>query len=493
MTFTYRLVSGTFQLTISNGVARLLSVVTMPVLTAWLSPQAYGVASLVGTLISLASVFALVGIDVSYTRAYFSTKQPSGTSVERYCWRFATLMSLLAAVFVAIAWWMTNRHSNELDQRLAILLALGVVFSVASTMAQTRARLAGSYRALSLTIIATGVATSAASIGIALWWRQDALALLLPMVLGYLMPTVLLGAPSISELKNPSGLTSREGAALIKIGLAGIITAPMYWLLSSSDRWFLQHYQGAEAVGIYSIGYNVAMVGMMVNTAVMAVWLPEASREYEHDQIRARTTLGTLMSRMITAMALIWLMATAAGGDIVHWLANERFHSSAEFVPFIAAGVFFYGVSQLALYGLVLVNQFKWAALWWFVGGLVCTLLNVTLVSRHGGLGAAMTQGISFALIFIGILATSQYMYPLQLSWIRLATVMVIIVAAGVFLASSWHANAPISLLLKLPIGIAIAFVAGWIVAPDWCARGIDYFRRDPSPQKCVGVRNGVS
>ena len=52
MTFTRRLVSGTAQLTLSNGVVKLLSIVTMPILTTLLSPQAYGVATLLGTIIS---------------------------------------------------------------------------------------------------------------------------------------------------------------------------------------------------------------------------------------------------------------------------------------------------------------------------------------------------------------------------------------------------------------------------------------------------------
>ena len=85
------------------------------------------------------------------------------------------------------------------------------------------------------------------------------------MLLGYLIPVLVLGMPSVFELTKLSGLTRRESVALIKIGLAGVVTAPMYWLLSSSDRWYLQHYHGAEAVGVYSIGYGIGIVGTMFN------------------------------------------------------------------------------------------------------------------------------------------------------------------------------------------------------------------------------------
>ena len=76
MTFASRLFSATTQLTLSNGAVRLFSIVTMPILTALLSPQAYGVATLVGTVISLVSVFGLAGVDMSYARAYHSAQQP---------------------------------------------------------------------------------------------------------------------------------------------------------------------------------------------------------------------------------------------------------------------------------------------------------------------------------------------------------------------------------------------------------------------------------
>jgi O-antigen/teichoic acid export membrane protein len=478
MTFGGRLIFGTSHLTLSNGVVRLLSIVSTPILTSLLSPQAYGVAALVGTAISLVPTFAFAGIDMSYARAYHSAQPPSGAIVERYCWRFAILGALLSAVLGAVAWWFYNRNSIDQDGRLATLVALGIIFSVLHTMAQTRARLAGRYRAITLATIATGIISLSASIGIAVIWRQDALALLLPMLLGYLVPVVMLGAPSITDLARPSGLTRNESAALIKIGLAGIVTAPMYWLLSSSDRWFLQHYHGAEAVGIYSIGYSVAIIGMMFNNAIMSVWLPEAAREYEQDPAGAQVTLGRLMASLVALMALIWLAVAAAGGDTVRWLANERFHSGADYVPYIAGGVFFYGVLHLANTGLLLAKQLNWAALWWLAGGLVCTLLNLALVPKYGGVGAAVTQSASFGLISLAIFATSQAKCRLQLDWSRLTTVMLIILPAGIWLAPPWHGTAPLSLLMKLPVGIAVALTVAWLMEPESCVKGIDYLRR---------------
>lgn len=463
---------------VSNGVVRLFSIVSMPILTSLITPQAYGVAALAGTLISLMSVFALAGIDMSYTRAYHSAQPPSGANVEHYCWRFAMLGALLSAVCGAMAWWFFNKDSIQQDYQTGIIVVLGIAFSPAYIMAQNRARLAGRYRAMALSTIATGIVCVAAGIGIAATWRQDAVALLIPMLLGYLLPVLLLGVPSIVWLAKPSALKRHEGAGLIKIGLAGVVTAPMYWLVSSSDRWYLQHYHGAKAVGVYSIGYNVGIIGLMVEMAIRSVWLPEAAREYEQDPAHAQVTLGKLMSRLVILLALVWLAVAAAGGDIVRLLANERFHAAADYVPYIAGGVFFYGVLHLANAGLLLAKQLNWAALWWLAGGFVCALLNLVLVPRYGGVGAAVTQTVTFGAISVAIFATSQAKCRLHLDWSRLVITAVIILFAGILLAPPWHGIPLLSLLMKLPIGIAVALVVALLMAPDWCGKGLDYLRK---------------
>ncbi len=478
MTFARRVLTGTAYLTLSSGSVRLLSIVLMPIVTRLLSPQAYGVASLAGTVISLATAFALAGLDVTYARAYHSVQPPNGRVVEQFCWRVSLLGATVTAAIAGGAWLWLGTLYAEFNSAFAVFVALGIVAAVANTMAQVRARLASGYRRMALAIVVSGIVGAAANIAIAVWWRQDAVALLASMLLGYLTPALLLGAPPVSDLAETSILTREEGLSLIKIGLAAVVTAPMYWLVSSSDRWFLQYYRGAETVGLYSIGYNVASIGVMANAAIMSVWLPEASREYEQDPERAKAVLGHLMSRLVAAMALIWLVAASAGGDLVRWLAGERFHASADCIPFIAGGVFFYGVSQLGLYALVLVKRLKWAAAWWLGGGLGSAVLNAVLVPRFGAIGAAITQSTSFALIALGILATSQRLFRLELSWGRLITVLAVVLIAGRFMASPWHAASMLSLLTKLPVGLAVAAVASWAIAPDWVARGVALLRR---------------
>lgn len=484
MTLAHRLFAGTAQLTLSNGAVRLLAIFTMPVLTALLDPQAYGVASLAGTVIALAAMVALAGIDMSYARAFHSAQPPTGTVVERFSWRFALGMAVLIASITGIGWRLLapGDLGGELQGWLPWIVASGIVLSVAHTMAQTRAQLGARYRAMSLAIGAAGVLSVTCSILIARYWRQDAAGLLLAMLLSYLVPVALLGMPHPRTLLRRSSVRRDEGSALLRIGLAGVVTAPLYWLLSSSDRWFLQHFAGLEAVGIYSIGYSVAIVGMMINNAVIAVWVPEASREYERDPMQARETLGAVMSRLIAVMALVWLAVAAGGGDIVQLLANERFHAAREVVPFIAGGVFFYGVLHLGNGGLLLARKLELAIAWWLAGGAVCAVLNLKLIPVLGSVGAAMAQTASFALIGLGIFGTAWRTMRFSLAGWRLAAVLALVLVLGIAMAPPWHASPLSSLALKLPIGMAVTAITLWFMAPAWFAARVDHLRRMALP-----------
>ncbi len=292
------------------------------------------------------------------------------------------------------------------------------------------------------------------------------MALLISMLVGYLLPIIILGVPSFSRSFDHS-LSTQQRAQIVKIGLAGIVTAPMFWILSSSDRWFLGYFQDSASVGIYSIGYNIAIIGTIVNNAVHASWLPEASRLYEQDAALASQELGLLLERILMILAIVWLAIVASGGDVVRLLAGPAFHSAAQVVPLLAAATFFNGAMHLANAGLLLKKKLHLAIYWWVASAIICLGLNWYLVPMHGRIGAAITQVVTFAFVTLGIYITSQHFFPLKLRVFRLIILMAIIVSLGLVMFPAWSVSPIVSLLLKFPIGISIALLIFYFEAPD--------------------------
>ena len=174
-------------------------------------------------------------------------------------------------------------------------------------------------------------------------------------------------------------------------------------------------------------------------------------------------------------MCLAWLLVTAAGGDVVRMLADDRFHGGTRYIPLIAGGVFFYGLSHLASTGLLVKKNMKPFASWYTLSAIISVLLNLLLIPKIGAIGAAAVQCISFAAASSGIMWSSQKSYPLNIEYKLLLIVMPTILMVGLIMSLPWG-NVPfLSLCYKLPIGINISLVVFYFVATDWFNRCIEY------------------
>lgn len=471
MTSTARLTKAVSWLGFGNAAVRALSLVTMPLLTRWLSPAAYGEAALVSTVVSLASVFALAGMDMSYSRHYFANDPADSDAIEIFCWRVVLGLTLVFAAVAALAWIGGISHWLGMNAGFVGFVTIGIAASALSTMAQTRARLQGRYRAIAVALWISGVAAAVTTLSVAHYWRQDAWPLLLAMMVGYVLPILWLGVPAPAKLLKNSGLSRNRAWSIASVGLAGIITAPAYWILSTSDRWFLARFHGADEVGIYSIGFTVGTLGMMLNTAIISAWLPELARLESVDAVEHASERGRLVQLLAAAMLIVWLAVVSSGGDVIRALADSRFHGAAIYVPYLAAGVLFHGCLHVGNALLVMARKLHWSAAAWSVAVAVCITLNYWLVPRYSGLGAAVTQFVSFLVVAVLVWVAVSRFAPMRLDWKRIGVGAIIAAVTGSAMSVPWNQSAWLSLAVKFPMGLSVAVLLLWILAPDVFSR----------------------
>ncbi len=467
MSIANKLVSAISQIAASNAIVRLLSIATMPILTRLLVPEAYGVAALASTTISLLTTLSITGMGMTYARTFHYTKPPGGKAIEKFVWRYIVVNAISAACLCMIAWELVISDYYSLQRYLGIVVGTGILLNVIKNIAEVRARLNNLYSKLSFSILISGFISASISIAIALWWRQDELALILAVLGGSLTSILILRTPNLRVLLAPLEITRSERLQLLKIGLPAIITAPAYWVLSSVDFWLLNYLEDANSVGIYSVGCSIGLMGMMINKAIHSVWLPEVSRLYESSVPNVRDQLARLIEPLVSMLCIVWLAVTSAGGDMVRLLAAPRFHDAADIIPYISAGVFFYGVLHIANAILLLKKKLHHAIPWWFLGALLSLGLNYFLIQNYGRLGASYTQAITFAFVSIGIVSSAQRLFPLKLRWGRIFLIMTTFAASGIIMHPPWSSSSMMSLLLKLPIGIIISSTLFILANPD--------------------------
>ncbi len=466
----WTVIGGTGIIASAGAASKLFSLVSSPILTRLLGPSPYGVVALLGTVTSLATTAALMGLDHSYARFFFDGTSEKKEAVERFCWRLSLASAVLVSVLAGGGWWVWSSRA-DLPGSLALMVTIGVFLFVLNSMAVTRQRLKGAYRRIAVSITATGGSGAVLAILLALFWRKDAWTMLVAAAGGTAIGILIAGLPSKETILRKSGLPRPYLSEVMRLGLAGAAITPMFWLMNSVDRWFIGMWQGQGPLGIYAFSMTVGTIGLMVNNAVTITWFPEATRIYEDSGSGSSQEIGRMWSRLVGAYLVVWLAVTAAGGDTIRVLADRRFHEGAAYVPWLAGGIFFYGIGSLANTGLLLRKDLSPVVVWWGIGALANIAMNYFLIRRIGPYGAAVAGCVSYAIIAFGVMRSAQGRFRLPIPWGPLAWSGSLTLLAGLVMGPPWSPSPVLSLCLKFPAGVVCAAVLMWIVAPDWAKR----------------------
>lgn len=469
MSLVRNVLAGAGIITVAGVLSRLLSLLSVPILSRLLGPEPYGVAALLGTVVALAATLALMGIDMAYARFFLQIEGADKDSIEGFCWRHACASAAAIAGALGVGWALLGgRWVGAGHEWLSVFLVLATLLSVLTTMATTRMRIAGRYGLLAGALVAAALVTMVVNIGLAWAGVLNEWALLGGVLAGSVTTLAILKLPGRQVLLRPSGLDAQTRRTVLFLALAGSVTAPMHWVISSSDRWFLASFVDNATVGIYAMVGNFVSVALLLNSSLTLTWFPEASRVYEQRSEDTLKELGTLSAQLVVVLGLVWVAVCAAGGGIVRILTAQEFHSGTGLIPWLAGGIFFYGVATLATTPFFLENRMRTVALVWVLGAVLSVTANLVLTPRLGAKGAAMAQCLSFAAIALYLVALGRRVLHLPVQWLRLGLSLTLAFVAGLAMSPPWAAVPAWDLAAKLPMFVLAAAGLIGVIAPQW-------------------------
>jgi O-antigen/teichoic acid export membrane protein len=448
--------SGALQLTLASVLTRLISLISFPVLTHLLAPEAYGMAGLATTFIGIFTIFGMAGQDASYIKCFHDAGNYERAAVERFYSRYAWIAGSTGALTACGAWLLFtySRHLQS-SKLVGVFVAIAVLGGVVTNFLQARARLIGAYTRLTIATFTAGIGATFISICVAWLWRRDEIALLA----GNLSFWIAFGMlPHATSHNAPRVLSRRDMKMMMSIGLPLLATAPAYWIFSSSDRWFLATYSSPAELGVYSVGVTIGSLGQMVTSALCNVWYPELSKRMHHPDNINLDDLAKAHTLIVWALLIVCFGLSLFGGDIIHLLANRRYWGASEYVPLIALGLMFYGINQFQGFGFTIARKNHVLPLIWAAGVALCLGLNWCLVPRYGGYGAAVSQCLSYLFVAIITWVVSRRYMPFGPAWVRLVGCFIALGAVAVYADSKLAAgNEFVSVAVKTVI---LAFMA---------------------------------
>lgn len=384
----------------------------LPLLTRYLSPQEYGLVAIYQALVSFLIPFIGLSANQSIARSFFmKSKTDFALFMGNACFLFL-LSTFFFTVLCCLAFLFTDSFFG-----LSLFWLCSIPLAAVTTMiyrsnliilrSEARAGCFSLYEVLFMTLNMTLSVVLVVSFK---WgWEGRVWALVLT--------PALFGAIAFLHMRKAEFLTFRIDRKYIKEVID--ISLPLIWhalginIIFFSDRLFLDHLLGKEAVGLYTVGYYFGMTIYILAVALANAWDPWLYKKLSAPQKHhKRTTI------LLTYAAFLGILAAAGTVSFLSpWLIDrmtpEPYHSSKLFVPWIAFGYAAFAMFSMLSPYLVQEKKTRFIGISTFLASIINLCGNYILIQTQGAVGAAQATLISLCFLLACTWCFSQRFYPM--------------------------------------------------------------------------------
>jgi O-antigen/teichoic acid export membrane protein len=217
--------------------------------------------------------------------------------------------------------------------------------------------------------------------------------------------------------------SGEELKRLLSYGLPLVLSGLAMVVLSSADRYYLNHFSTLSQVGLYALGYQLGMVVLVVLVNPLSlIWPPmllavkddPEAREYYSRSLTYFLLLGMFISCGVAGLAK----------EILHVIATPAFYPAYKIVFLICLSYVSLGAVRILHVGIALQRKTQYEPLVVGIPAGINLLLNYFFVQRWGMMGAAWAMLLCCVLMAILQYAIAVRFYVVPYEWGRITKII---------------------------------------------------------------------
>lgn len=397
---------------------KIVAFAMLPIYTRFMTPEDYGILHLVSMTLEIVSIIAGSRLATGIFRFYH--KAETEDDKNRVLGTALSLMSLLYFVAGAAVWIFAVPISNlvfDVPDRANFIIVGGLGFAFSSLLIVPISHLQLIQRSK------TFVAVNAAKLGIQVTLNVVLLVIFsmgaMGVLISNLVANIAIGSLVVGMMVRAVGvrLSGQAMRDLLRFGIPMIGTQVAGFILTAGDKFFIQHEDGTDAVGIYGLAYQFGFLLTAVGyLPFQTAWDPvrfEVANRDDRDDIYARVFVYFNVLLMTVALGIAVYVR-----DVLVIMADSDFHSAANLVPVILIAYALYSWTKFLDLGILISEKTEYVTLGNAVGAAVALLGYAILIPRYYGFGAAWATVIAFAVRLAIIHVISQRLWRVRYDWL---------------------------------------------------------------------------
>jgi O-antigen/teichoic acid export membrane protein len=460
---------------IANGASRFMTFLMIPVIVKNIDVAEFGIWNLLTILGSVIAGVAIMGMDSAVVRFYYEDE--SQTSRNRVFSNGLLIQLFLIALVVltgaSVPQWLLKPVAVD-DSYVGSLYYVLLWVPAYVIVQYCQNWFKWTFQRVRFLVISLGAGVSQLVIT-GLYAASDQLNL----------QTVLLTQAMATWIFALAALWWCRGNLIFKIDPKLVRNLlhfgfPMMLILMASllspalDRIFLVRFLTPVQLGIYSFGQKLSIIMMVLVAAFQTAFGPFAYSIW--NQPDAKETFKRFNTYYIAGAGLVGIGICCCADLLIMLLGTIDYIDAARYLPYLVMGAFVYGLYSFASLGLFYSRKMLLNLLSLALGLAVNFVLNIVLIPKLGGLGAAAGYMCGNLIMVTVAHAFSSRLFPVGYSF---STDTLLVVFVFVFMLAplqfKWSTNVYLEAAVKVGLFVPAFLMAAFFLFP---ARDRGFVRR---------------
>lgn len=386
------------QFSIGPIVGALIGLVTVPVITYFISPEEYGKSSMFTLAITILQMFVFLGMDQAYVKRFYQTEDKIKLLTNAVSPSAVLVLVLEIVLFifkeeVAFLLFDDRRELLCVYALMVIVPALAIEKFGMLTIRMAQRGLAYSFMTILLKAL-----TLVFTIGLLLVYERSFRSIVWGMVIAQILYVVLLLLiqRNIFRIKL-STIDLGEIKSLLRFGLPIVPTAVIGWVLSGMDKVMLRAMCDYSELGMYEVALKVVMALSIIQSCFTNFWIPVAHQwNTEGTPKENFIKVGKLITFTMTVVFLLLLLFKEA----IFSILSDEYIEGIDIIPFLLIYPVMYTISEVTVMGIYFKEKTLNLVVASSVSALSNIILNSLLIPLYGAVGAAIATGLSYMILF---------------------------------------------------------------------------------------------
>lgn len=380
-------------------VGAIISFVTIPVITYFISPDEYGRSSMFVLAQGTLSMLMYLGMDQAYIREYNLYEKEKNKLISNAIIIPAIVVILLSTCIVINYKFVSIVLFDNPNETLAVLaLAVMLPFMVIENFSLLRIRMEEKGLQYSVFTIMLKVFNLLFTVVLFLFYEKSFRSVVLATAIAEIVNGILLLILSIKSVRVSFKMIDKKLIKnMLKYGLPLVPASLLFWALTSMDKIMLRVMCDYTELGLYSAAFKIVNALAIVQTCFTLFWTPVALRWYENGikKIYFETTTKVVATVMVALCMIILLFKT-----FVAFILGNEFSKAIYIFPFLLLQPIMYTISEATAVGITFTRKTWCNIITAALASITNIVLNYMLIPLLGGEGAAIATGMSYIVFF---------------------------------------------------------------------------------------------